>query len=398
MAAHHGRGLAGGGEAFERVGACRLEQPIADLAVAGVGGDERLVAQAGQALDDRELVVVIVGGHRRRGAELERRGEDAEPPQHALLGRRQQAMAPVQRRLQRALPRQRGTPSGGEQPEALVQPRGQRVDAEQRHARGGHLQRQRDAVQAPADRRHRRRIAVVEHEPRLGRLRAGDEELHRAADQRLLRGRVRLRRDAERRQAEDLLAGDADQLLRADQRADVRRRRQHRLQQRGNGVDEVLGVVEHEQQRRAAEPVRQRRQRRLCRRDLDAERGRDGRRQQHLVGQRREFEHPHAVGVAADGGPGGVEDEPRLADATRPGHRDEPVRFEQRLQVVLLDDEPRPDEVHQLALGDDAIVPFGERKQHVERAPAEPGRHAVGQQHALARPQLVAAEAPGRGR
>ena len=77
---------------------------------------------------------------------------------------------------------------------------------------------------------------------------------------------------------------------------------------------------------------------------------------------------------------------------------DEPVRFEQRLQVVLLDDEPRPDEVHQLALGDDAIVPFGERKQHVERAPAEPGRHAVGQQHALARPQLVAAEAPGRGR
>lgn len=62
------------------------------------------------------------------------------------------------------------------------------------------------------------------------------------------------------------------------------------------------------------------------------------------------------------------------------------------LEVVLLDDHARPDEVEQLGLGDHTLAPLGQREQQVERARAERGRRAVDQQLPLRRPDLEVAE------
>jgi hypothetical protein len=56
------------------------------------------------------------------------------------------------------------------------------------------------------------------------------------------------------------------------------------------------------------------------------------------------------------------------------------------LQVVFLDDEPRPDQVEQLVLGEDAVAVVDERHEDVEGAAAERGRLALDEQLPLGRP------------
>ncbi len=69
-------------------------------------------------------------------------------------------------------------------------------------------------------------------------------------------------------------------------------------------------------------------------------------------------------------------------------------------EVVFLDNEPWPHQIHQLALGDHPIAPLHQRKQHIERARADLGGHAIGQ-HAplrgvdLDRAAAIAAVGPG---
>ena len=83
------------------------------------------------------------------------------------------------------------------------------------------------------------------------------------------------------------------------------------------------------------------------------------------------------------------------------GHRGDGQRPEQlaqrqhvHLQVVLLDDEAGPDDLHQLVLGDDAVAPLDERDEEVEGAAAQLERLAFVPQRAFGRAQLeVVAEA-----
>ena len=75
-------------------------------------------------------------------------------------------------------------------------------------------------------------------------------------------------------------------------------------------------------------------------------------------------------------------------------------RADLRGEVVLDDDQPGPDAVHQVVLGEQLAGRLGQRQQQVERAGAEFRRHAVHQQPTLARLQLelaVGAEAQGGG-
>ena len=111
-----------------------------------------------------------------RGLQREAAGEDAEPPEHGLLVRRQQAVAPFQRRAQRLMPAQHDARARSEHVEAFVEARAQAFDAEQRHPRRGEFDRERNAVQPPADLDDRRRMRGRQREVRIDRLRARDEE------------------------------------------------------------------------------------------------------------------------------------------------------------------------------------------------------------------------------
>jgi hypothetical protein len=64
-----------------------------------------------------------------------------------------------------------------------------------------------------------------------------------------------------------------------------------------------------------------------------------------------------------------------------------------RGEVVLVDDDVGPHQVHQIALRDQPVRARGERRQHVEGARTERGRHAVDQQPSLARLQFETTEA-----
>ena len=63
----------------------------------------------------------------------------------------QEVVAPVDQRAQRLLARQRGAVAAGQQPEAIVQALGDLLDRQRAHARRGELDRERNAVEPPAD-------------------------------------------------------------------------------------------------------------------------------------------------------------------------------------------------------------------------------------------------------
>ena len=118
----------------------------------------------------------------RRRLERPAAGEDREPRRQALLGVRQQVVAPVERRPQRLLARQRAARAAGQQAEALVQPGANASHGESAHARRGQLERQRDAVEPPAD------LVAAPRCPAAGR---SADRPQRARREQLSTGRVR---------------------------------------------------------------------------------------------------------------------------------------------------------------------------------------------------------------
>ena len=91
----------------------------------------------------------------------------------------EQVVAPVDQRAQRLLARQRRAIAAGQQTEAIGQPRRDLLDRQRAHARGGQLERERNAVEALADAGDRRRVVVGDRERRLRRQRALDEQPRR---------------------------------------------------------------------------------------------------------------------------------------------------------------------------------------------------------------------------
>ncbi len=70
-------------------------------------------------------------------------------------------------------------------------------------------------------------------------------------------------------------------------------------------------------------------------------------------------------------------------------------RRDLHLEVVLLDDQARPDAIEELVLGDDAVAAVDQREQHVEGAGAEHGGAAVDQQLPFGGPDLHRTKAIG---
>ena len=108
-------------------------------------------------------------------------------------------MAPVDQRAQRLLARKRVAAAAGEHAEALVEPLAQLLQAEHLDARRRQLDRERNAVQAPADVGDDRRVFVGQRKALVGRLRAIDEERDRRVPSRVGRGKFRVDLAAGRR-------------------------------------------------------------------------------------------------------------------------------------------------------------------------------------------------------
>ena len=84
------------------------------------------------------------------------------------------------------MPRQRRAAAARQQVETIVEPGRELFDPERRGARRRQLDRQRDAVETPANRRDRRRNVRVRRKLRLRRARPLDEQPNGAVSQRVL--------------------------------------------------------------------------------------------------------------------------------------------------------------------------------------------------------------------
>jgi hypothetical protein len=169
-----------------------------------------------------------------------------ETTQHDLLAGGEQLPAPVDHRAKRALPVRCVPGSAGEQREAVVEPGQQLVDAERTHPSGGELQRERQAVQPPADGRDRGRGVGVQDEPRCGGRGSLREQPHRA------RGahRVEIARGPWQLQWWDLpehLARHRERLPARGEDPQARCGPQQFAGERGDRVHDLLAVVEHQE-------------------------------------------------------------------------------------------------------------------------------------------------------
>ena len=117
----------------------------------GVELDQRLLHQAIQQIEHVGRSDGAVRAHRFRRRQHPASREHREPSQQRALGIGQEVVAPVDARAQRLLPRQRRAIALGQQPEAVGQARRHRVHRERARARGRKLERQRNAIEAPAD-------------------------------------------------------------------------------------------------------------------------------------------------------------------------------------------------------------------------------------------------------
>ena len=151
MAGAHGVGFAGFVEAFPAVLPQRLELGEPGLATGVGGGDEGLVDQPAEHVEDLAGRHLVVGADRLGGGQLAAAGEHRQPGEQAAFVLEQQVVAPVHHRPQGLLAGQGGAGAPGEQPEAVVEPFGHGGQRQRAEAGGGELDGQGQAVQPAAD-------------------------------------------------------------------------------------------------------------------------------------------------------------------------------------------------------------------------------------------------------
>src|SRR5262249_45802022 len=126
-------------ELLQCIGPYRFQQSPARVMAGPVEGDERLVDEACDTVEDGEGRTA--GLARDGGGCLEREasGEDSQPAQQTALRLRQKLIAQVERRAERLVPRQRRSVAGGQKSETIVQARCDFLDAEGGGPGGGEL-------------------------------------------------------------------------------------------------------------------------------------------------------------------------------------------------------------------------------------------------------------------
>jgi hypothetical protein len=458
MLAARGILLAGGDKMLVSVLAHDLQQAVA-RAPGALERNQRLVHEVREQVHHVVFDRLRVRGDGLDGLQGAAAAEHREPAQQHALRRREQRVAPVERRAQRLLVRQRGLVAFGEEPHAVVQPRGDVVDRERAHARGGELDRERDALEPPADLAYGPGIPGRDAESRFHRRGALDEEAHRFAGRDLVE-RVRAERigNGERRHRKLRFAGDPQRLAARGENGQAGRRLQQLPRERRAGLHEMLAVVEDQEHAPALQVLHQRLDYGAPGFLLHPEHKRDHLRDARCLREGRELHQPHAVGVEREHVPGDFEREPRLSGAADAGERDKARSAQHRrdaadlalapdeaaerggnvvvipgrrglpllglgtqgeavaapgngrhrmrtedlaqrrdlhLEVVLLDHQAWPDAIEELVLGHDALAGIDEGEKHVEGAGAEHRGAAIDQHLPFGGPDLHRAKAIG---
>ena len=122
----HGVNFAGFIEAVPAVLPQRLELSEPGVRTGVGSGDEGLVDQPAQDVEDLARRHLVVGADRLGGVQVAASGEDRQPCEQAALVLEQQVVAPVHHRPKGLLAGQGSAGTHGEQPEAVVEPFRQR--------------------------------------------------------------------------------------------------------------------------------------------------------------------------------------------------------------------------------------------------------------------------------
>ena len=249
-------GVAGLVEALACVRSERLQHRVSRATVCRAVADHHgLADQARERLDGIPALDALPGRHGFGRGRTEGSREDAESSEDALLGRRTEREGPVDRGAQGLVALDGGTSPTGQEPEAFVETS---RDLGRAHGddsrRRGELDRERDAVEPSAQLPDRGAGRRVEHEGRIHRLRAIDEQSPGVApDERLeVRRRVGYGKRAQR---SHVLAVDREALAAGCQDADLWRFPQHRIDEPRRGIEQVFAVVQHEEQSLAAQEL-----------------------------------------------------------------------------------------------------------------------------------------------
>ena len=312
-----GVGLPVGTQPLECVLADRVEHREARLAVnAAARDDQALVAQRRQEAESG----LVVTEHSSRGSERDPAGEDRELLQRRLLDRLEQRVAPVDRRNERLLPSRHVSRAAGEEREPLLQTARDLGQREQPDAGGRELDRERQAVQPPADRAH------LLH---LRRCRLGHRARSSCAREEQLEAVV-----VDERWHRVLGLGRHVQALAARRQNPKSRAFRHEVAHERGGGDQPLEVVEHEQQLAVAEAAHERVRGGLARLLGEAKRpGDDGRHRVRIV-DAREPDEEGAVGVRRGDRARDLDRESGLADPARPRQRQQ-RRPRERVEDLL---------------------------------------------------------------
>jgi hypothetical protein len=184
--------------------------------------------------------------------------EHREPAQHGAFLVGEQVVAPVQGGLERPVPGLGGPRPRCEQREPVVEPGGDLLQGERLHPCRRELERQRHAVEPPADGRHGARVRRRQRERRPHRPSALNEELHRRRCGRrleiaeglvgvLVAVLVAVRGQGERVDRDLHLSGHGERLAARGEHPDARTGLQQPLDEPGRGLDHLLAVVDDQQ-------------------------------------------------------------------------------------------------------------------------------------------------------
>jgi hypothetical protein len=279
------------GELLGPVPADRLQRPVPGAARRYGDGEQALVRESGQPVDDLARLQRRGPAHPGGGRGGERRHEDRDPPQQGQVRTAEQGLAPVEHRPHRAVPLV-GTVSAHQEPQVVGQTRDEPVEPECRQAGRGELDRQRHPVQLPAN---------------LGdpvQLLGLDGPAHRGGPIDKQRGGVRrtdiavavvVSVEGQRRNRVDPLEGHQEPSPAGCQHAHPWAARQQTLDERRHPAGEVLTVVQHQQGTAIGQGGQHRVVDAAALLLAKAERGRYRGADHRRIGDRHEVDEPHAV-------------------------------------------------------------------------------------------------------
>ncbi len=247
----------------------------------------------------------------------------------------EQGVAPIQRRPYRSVP-VGGPRAAGQHAQLIGEPGGQALQPQRRPAGGSQLNRQRDAVQAPADCGD----VLAEH-----RIRTGTDRRRPIEEQRDGVG-LGLAVQRHRRHRVDVLVRHHWSSPASGQHRQARAPGEQSLHERGHPGQHLLTVVQDQQRLAIGQGVDHRLADAATRLLADAQRPGDRGDHHAGVGDRHQVDEPPTVGVLTGDVGGDGHREPSLADAAGADRRHLPMRFDHLGKFVALP--PPADERRQL--------------------------------------------------